>query len=227
MSVGEERSGAAEGRSVGRRHRRWSDAQKRQIVAETHEPIVSAPMVAQRCNLNANQIFRWRRPFREPERAGGAGRFVSVVVEGAPVHEVGGATMSPQSRDDDVVGARATGRMEIVLPDDHRRVIVDRTVDGQALVRETFEVIPRRWKVIQTVQEKLTCGEREAMSQPPAPFHATTRGRARPSGEPITWRGRSRREPEIASEPLLQTVCQTAAEAWRDMRASPGRESIP
>ena len=83
MSVGEEKPGAAGGGSIGRRRRRWSDAQKRQIVAETHEPGVSVPMVAQRYNLNANQIFRWRRLFREAERAGGTGRFVPVVVEAA------------------------------------------------------------------------------------------------------------------------------------------------
>ena len=70
-----------------RRRRRWSEAQKRQIVAETQKPGVSVPMVAQRYNLNANQIFRWRRLFREPERTGVAGRFVPVVVEAAPSQE--------------------------------------------------------------------------------------------------------------------------------------------
>ena len=49
-----------------RRRRRWSEVQKRQIVAETHEPRVSVPMVGQRCNINANQLFKWRRLFREP-----------------------------------------------------------------------------------------------------------------------------------------------------------------
>ena len=44
---------------------------------------VSVPMVAQRYNLNANQVFRWRRLFRVPERATGTGRLVPVVV-GAP-----------------------------------------------------------------------------------------------------------------------------------------------
>ena len=85
MSVGEENSGAPGGGLVGRRRCRWSEAQKRQIVAETHEPGVSVPMVAQRYNLNANQIFRWRRLFREAEPAAGAGRLVPVVVEAAPV----------------------------------------------------------------------------------------------------------------------------------------------
>ena len=97
MSVGEEKPGAAGGGSIGRRRRRWSDAQKRQIVAETHEPGVSVPMVAQRYNLNANQIFRWRRLFREAERAGGTGRFVPVVVEAAPGQEPDAATMRPPS----------------------------------------------------------------------------------------------------------------------------------
>ena len=134
MSVADEQSGAAGGGSVGRRRRRWSEAQKRQIVAETHEPGVSVPMVAQRYNLNANQIFRWRRLFRESERAGVAGRFVPVVVEAAPGREPAAATMSPPSEGVVAEGQPATGRMEIVLSGD-RRVIVDRTVDGAALSR--------------------------------------------------------------------------------------------
>ena len=51
MLTVEEKPGAAGGGSVGRRRRRWSEAQKRQIVAETHEPGVSVPMVAQRYML--------------------------------------------------------------------------------------------------------------------------------------------------------------------------------
>jgi transposase len=48
-------------------------------------------------------------------------------------------------------------------------------------VTETLEVIPRQWKVIQTVREKFTCKDCEKISQPPAPFHATPRGWAGPS----------------------------------------------
>jgi transposase len=43
-------------------------------------------------------------------------------------------------------------------------------------ITETLEVIPRRWKVIETVREKFTCRDCEAICQPPAPFHATPRG---------------------------------------------------
>ena len=45
-------------------------------------------------------------------------------------------------------------------------------------VTETLEVIPRQWKVIQTVREKFTCRACEKIAQPPAPFHPIARGRA-------------------------------------------------
>ena len=48
-------------------------------------------------------------------------------------------------------------------------------------VTETLEVIPRRWKVIQTVREKYTCRSCEKISQPPAPFHVVPRGWAGPN----------------------------------------------
>ena len=48
-------------------------------------------------------------------------------------------------------------------------------------VTETLEVIPRRWKVIQTVREKFSCRACETITQPPAPFHVTPRGFAGPN----------------------------------------------
>jgi len=48
-------------------------------------------------------------------------------------------------------------------------------------ITETLEVIPRQWKVIQTVREKFSCRECEKITQPPAPFHVTPRGFAGPS----------------------------------------------
>jgi len=48
-------------------------------------------------------------------------------------------------------------------------------------VTETLEVIPRQWKVIQTVREKFSCRHCEKISQPPAPFHVTPRGFAGPN----------------------------------------------
>lgn len=37
-------------------------------------------------------------------------------------------------------------------------------------ITETLEVIPRHWKVIQTVREKFSCRTCESIIQPPAPF---------------------------------------------------------
>jgi transposase len=47
-------------------------------------------------------------------------------------------------------------------------------------VTETLELIPRQWKVIQHVREKLVCRACEAITQPPAPSHPIARGRAGP-----------------------------------------------
>src|SRR5437016_14190818 len=44
-------------------------------------------------------------------------------------------------------------------------------------ITETLEIVPRQWKVIQTVREKFTCRSCEKITQPPAPFHAIARAR--------------------------------------------------
>ena len=48
-------------------------------------------------------------------------------------------------------------------------------------ITETLEVIPRTWKVIQHVREKVSCRDCETISQAPAPFHVIPRGWAGPS----------------------------------------------
>jgi transposase len=48
-------------------------------------------------------------------------------------------------------------------------------------ITETLEVVPRSWKVIQTVREKFSCRACETITQPPAPFHVTPRGFAGPN----------------------------------------------
>jgi transposase len=74
----------------------------------------------------------------------------------------------------------------------HERVVIDSPVacdccGGTRLrklgedVTRTLEVIPRQWKVIETVREKFTCRDCEKISQAPAPFHVIPRGWAGPS----------------------------------------------
>src|SRR5262249_44428734 len=47
-------------------------------------------------------------------------------------------------------------------------------------VTETLELVPRQWKVIQHVREKLSCRSCEAITQPPVPSHPIPRGRVGP-----------------------------------------------
>jgi transposase len=48
-------------------------------------------------------------------------------------------------------------------------------------VTRTLESVPKQWKVVETVREKFTCRDCEAISQAPAPFHVIPRGWAGPS----------------------------------------------
>src|ERR1700726_4006929 len=65
---------------------------------------------------------------------------------------------------------------------------VAKTTTGRGFTRKrgedvtrTLEVVPRQWKVIETVREKFSCRDCEKISQAPAPFHAVARGWAGPS----------------------------------------------
>ncbi|CAA6606330.1 transposase [Rhodospirillaceae bacterium LM-1] len=48
-----------------RRNRSWSEALKRGIVAASFEPGYSVSVVARRYDVNANQLFKWRKAFRD------------------------------------------------------------------------------------------------------------------------------------------------------------------
>lgn len=47
-----------------RRRKRWPEALKREIVAATYAPGASVSVVARRYDVNANQVFSWRRRYR-------------------------------------------------------------------------------------------------------------------------------------------------------------------
>jgi transposase len=50
------------------RRRRWSRAEKERIVAAAIEPGSSVSMVARHYDVNANQVFSWRRLYRDDPR---------------------------------------------------------------------------------------------------------------------------------------------------------------
>ena len=51
--------------ATGRRHRRWPEALKREIVAASLAPGASVSIVARQYDVNANQVFSWRKRYRE------------------------------------------------------------------------------------------------------------------------------------------------------------------
>jgi transposase len=74
-----------------RRHKRWPEALKREIVAATSEPGASVSMVARRYDVNANQVFSWRRRYREASEPSPASlptpRLLPVTIAPAPGDE--------------------------------------------------------------------------------------------------------------------------------------------
>jgi transposase len=61
------------------RRRRWSEEQKRAIVAEAFAPGASVSAVARRTDIGTGQIYRWRR-----ELCGAVAGFAEVVVSPPP-----------------------------------------------------------------------------------------------------------------------------------------------
>ena len=96
-----------------RRRKRWPEAVKRQIVAETRAPGASVSVVARRHDVNANQVFNWRREYE----AAAAGHEIRLV----PVQPTPGPA-----------APAAAGVIEIELVSG-ARVRVSGAVDGAAL----------------------------------------------------------------------------------------------
>ena len=116
-----------------RRARKWSDADKRRIVAESYASGATVTAVAKRYDVRANLVFEWRRRFREEDGEAGNGGFVPVIVTPS-------GDAPPQ--DGHFGAVPAAGRIEIALSGGVR-VTVDGTVDAPALAR-VLAVVERR-----------------------------------------------------------------------------------
>jgi transposase len=115
-----------------RRRRSWSDTLKREIVAASFEPGASTSVVARRYDVNTNQLFMWRRLYRDglPVPTGASGpALLPVTITGKQAAE---KTSSPPEG----------GRIEIELPSGYR-IRVDADLDGKAL-RRVLDVLERR-----------------------------------------------------------------------------------
>ena len=115
---------------TGRRNRSWPEALKREIVAASFAPGSSVSMVARHYDVNANQVFGWRKRYRDEAHAPAvrvASQLIPVVVTAEP---------------DAVVTQPVEERIEIDVAGKYR-VCVGSGVDAQAL-RRVLNVLERR-----------------------------------------------------------------------------------
>ena len=114
-----------------RRNRAWPEALKREIVAATYAPGASVSIVARRYDVNANQVFSWRKRFGGVAPAAAvkaASRLVPVMVKPEP----------------DAASRRRSATVETIEIDvGDYRVRVGSAVDAQAL-RRVLDVLERR-----------------------------------------------------------------------------------
>ena len=101
-----------------RRHRAWPESVKREIVAATLLPGSSVSRVARRYDVNANQVFAWRRRYRDGAAEPAELRLLPVTV--TPDHPRGTAP------------AGASALIEIVLAGGYR-IRVDEGVQAATL----------------------------------------------------------------------------------------------
>ena len=108
-----------------RSRRKWSEAERREIVLASFAAGASLAGVAREYGINANLLWNWRRKFK---LAGGTlpAKSASIAVDFVPVGTVVEAVTSPSRKSD--------GLIEVNLPGG-ARITVDATVDQQALVR--------------------------------------------------------------------------------------------
>ena len=109
------------------KRRQWTEAFKRQVVAETLEPGASVSIVARRHDVNANQLFKWRREMT-PEQPPGAEQSVTML----PV------TITPEAVEARP-RVRRTGTIEITLAGG-ARVCVRGEVSSETL-RQVIELL--------------------------------------------------------------------------------------
>ena len=113
-----------------RRNRSWPEALKREIVAASLAPGSSVSMVARHYDVNANQVFSWRKRYREglrPPPAPSAPQLIPVMITAAAVTAESSTVVE---------------KIEIDVAGKYR-VRVGSGFDGQVL-RRVLDVLERR-----------------------------------------------------------------------------------
>ena len=113
-----------------RRNRSWPEALKREIVAASLAPGASVSIVARQYDVNANQVFSWRKRYcDEPRRAASPAKLIPVVVASEQI-----AVAAPPSA--------IAERIEIEIAGKYR-VRICGNFDGEVL-RRVLDVLERR-----------------------------------------------------------------------------------
>lgn len=99
------------GTNGGRRtNKRWPDALKREIVAASFAPGASVSTIARQYDVNANQVFTWRRrygPVASPAHPDGKPKLlpVTVVPEAAETNSLAAASRAAEIVEIEVAGS--------------------------------------------------------------------------------------------------------------------------
>jgi transposase len=121
------------GSTGGRRKRSWPEALKREIVAATFAPGSSVSIVARHYDVNANQVFSWRRRYREdprpPSVPSSPGQLIPVMITAEQ-----DAVAAPPSTVAENIEIDVAGKY---------RVHVGNSFDGKAL-RRVLDALERR-----------------------------------------------------------------------------------
>ena len=115
-----------------RRNRSWPEALKREIVAASFASGASVSMVARRYDVNTNQVFSWRKLYRD-------GALPSAGPSGPVLVPV---TVTPDPGGDASPSPSVVDTIEIELAGGYR-VRVASGFDGRAL-RRVLDVLERR-----------------------------------------------------------------------------------
>jgi transposase len=123
-------------KQAGGKRRRWPEALKRQLVAESLEPGASVSIVARRHDINANQLFKWRNELGGRSTGAEASLVpVSVVPEAIAGSVLGPGPVAP--------AAAIPARIEIALAGGVR-VRIEGAVDPAAVTAAVAAVMKAR-----------------------------------------------------------------------------------
>jgi transposase len=112
-----------------RRNRSWPEALKREIVAASLVPGSSVSVVARRYDVNANQVFKWRKIFGDGPRQPLSPQMIPVVVKAEHTGAAAQSSIVAEKIEIDVAGKY--------------RIRVGGHFDGEIL-RRVLDVLERR-----------------------------------------------------------------------------------